>query len=175
MKIRYLVPAFALALTSMHASAAGSVKVEWQDPDSYTDIRPVNQTRSSYKRFVFKELEEQLTELADDLPDGHTLAMTVTDLDLAGQVWPGNFVGFGQSAASDVRLIRSLYIPRMSFSYTLTDAGGNTVQSAEVKLKDMMFMDRAARGFRSDSLTYEKTMLRDWFNDTMGPLVASTN
>lgn len=170
MKKRILLPLIMCFTAGAHAS--GSVKVDWQNPDDYTDIRPVNQTRSSFQRQVFKELEAELTELAESLPDGQVLSLTVTDLDLAGQVWPGNFIGFGQSAASDVRLIKSLYIPRMAFSYTLTDTTGATLQSADVRLKDMMFMDRANHAFRSDSLRYEKNMLRNWFADELAGSIA---
>ena len=100
--------------------------------------------------------------------------MTVTNVDLAGQVWPSQFVGFGVGAANDVRVIQRVDIPRMTFSYTLSDEQGTVVSSAEeVQLKDMNFMESNIRQNRGDTLSYEKIMLEDWFNDTFTTNVAA--
>tara|TARA_B100002003_G_C14064169_1_gene512173 strand:- start:336 stop:863 length:528 start_codon:yes stop_codon:yes gene_type:complete len=146
--------------------AAAEVKINWHEPDSYQDIRPSNQSRSSFRKMVFADLEQYMTKLAEDLPDGQTLSMTVTDLDLAGEVWPASLLG-GMGGA-DIRLVKPVYIPRMSFSYTLKDASGSVLQNAEVKLKDMAFMDRGTRASRrAENLTYEKAMLKDWFEKAL--------
>ena len=102
--------------------------------------------------------------------------MTVTNVDLAGQVWPSQFVGFGSGGGSDVRIIKRIDIPRMTFSYSLTNADGQVILSGEdVKLKDMDFMDSTIRRNRTESLTYEKAMLNDWFADTFSAQVAVNN
>ena len=88
--------------------------------------------------------------------------MKVSDLDLAGQVWPASFVGLGHST-SDVRVIKNIDIPRMNFSYQLLDESGQVLQQAEVKLKDMSFLDRGSHFFRNEPLRYEKNMLKRWF------------
>ncbi len=169
---------FAVAMLSIaglyagSASAAAEVSVTWQEPESYQDIRPSNQSRTSFREMVFKDMEAYIAELAETLPDGQKLSMTVTDLDLAGEVWPASFLG-GVGGA-DIRLVKPLYIPRMHFSYTLTDATGKTLQSADVKLKDMAFMDRGSRiNRRSENLTYEKAMIKDWFEKTLEQTAAT--
>ena len=103
-------------------------------------------------------------ELAEVLPDGQTLKITVTNLDLAGQVWPASFVGLGQSA-SDVRLIKSIDIPRIAFNYELLNSNDEILKQGEQNLKDMSFQDRHNPFFSSESLRYEKNMLRMWFED----------
>lgn len=172
MKFRYLVPAVAASLLASHAYAAASVEVNWKDPESYTDVRASNESRSGFQKRTFAALEKTFVKLAEALPDGQKLAITVTNLDLAGEVWPSSFVGLGQSAASDVRLIKRIDIPRMKFSYTLTDANGAVLKSADVSIKDMSFMDTVNRHFNSDPYRYEKSMIEDWFDDELAPQTA---
>ena len=93
--------------------------------------------------------------------------MVVTNIDLAGQVWPSQFIGFGNNMGSDVRVIQRVDIPRMTFSYSLTDSSGEVLKSEDdFKLKDMGFMDTNIRNMRNENLFYEKAMLDDWFDDT---------
>lgn len=167
----FAVLALATGLISGPASAA-QVSVTWQDPDSYRDIHPSNQSRQSFRKMIFADFEEYLTELAEQLPEDQVLKITVTDLDLAGEVWPSSFVG--GMGGTDVRLVKPVYIPRISFSYTLTDGSGNTLQNAQVKLKDMAFMDRGVRtNRRYRNLSYEKAMIKDWFDKTLEQTAAN--
>lgn len=172
MKFRNLLPALAVSMLTTHAYAAASVEINWKDPESYTDVRPSNESRSGFQKRTFAALEKTFVTLAEALPDGQKLTITVTNLDLAGEVWPSSFVGLGQSAASDVRLIKRIDIPRMKFSYTLTDANGAELKSADVSIKDMGFMDGINRHFNSDPLRYEKAMIEDWFGDELAPQTA---
>ncbi|GGD70268.1 DUF3016 domain-containing protein [Lacimicrobium alkaliphilum] len=150
---------------SGHVQAKADVEVTWHEPENYTDIRAANASRTKFRERTTKELQEYINELSESLPDGYKLTMTVTDLDLAGQVWPGSFVGL--NSASDVRLIKRIDIPRITFEYKLMDAQGQTLkQEEEVKLKDMSFQDKHNPFFDSEPLRYEKNMLREWFRDT---------
>ncbi len=97
--------------------------------------------------------------------------MNVTNLDLAGDVLPASFAGLGQSM-SDVRVVKPIYIPRMSFSYQLLSSDGTVLQEKEVKLKDMSFANSHNRFFSSDALRYEKNMLKRWFNAEFESIIA---
>ncbi|GEA07565.1 hypothetical protein KUL42_23260 [Alteromonas sp. KUL42] len=155
---------------------AAEVKLVWEEPESYTDVRPSNESRKRFRDRTLEELEAYITELAASLPESQVLSMTVTNVDLAGEVWPSQFVGFGSAGASDVRIIKRIDIPRMSFSYTLSSEDGQVLLSEqEVKLKDMDFMESNIRRHRTDSLSYEKAMLDDWFADTFPKQVAVNN
>jgi hypothetical protein len=160
-----------LMLGSSQLLAKAEVEITWQNPEKFRDVKPANDSRKRFRERTFKKLDEYLVELAEKLPDGHKLLITVDDLDLAGQVWPASFIGFGHSG-SDVRLIKSIDIPRMSFQYKLVAESGEVVQEAEVKLKDMSFQDRHNPFFRSENLRYEKNMIRDWFNDEFPQMLA---
>ena len=105
-----------LAQKSTAETAETKVEITWQDPKSYTDVRPSNESRKSFRNRVFKSLDEYFNKLAEALPEGQTLEVTVTDLDLAGEVWPTMRAG-----AFDIRIIDTVYIPRMEFSYQLKE------------------------------------------------------
>ena len=159
-----------LILGSGQLAAKAEVDITWQNPEKFRDVKPSNESRKRFRERVFEQLDEYLLELAEQLPDGHKLLITVNDLDLAGQVWPASFAGLGHSM-SDVRVIKSVDIPRMSFQYKLVDASGAVVQEADVKLKDMSFQSRHNHFFDSESLRYEKNMLLDWFEDEFPDLL----
>lgn len=165
-----LIPA-ALALISSQTFAKANLEISWQEPERYTDVRPTNESRLRFRERTFNTLDEYIAELAEDLPDGQTLVMTVDNLDLAGQVWPASFVGLG-NGGSDIRLIKSIDIPRMSFTYQLLDEDGLVLQESAINLKDMSFMNRHNRFFGSETLRYEKNMLRNWFKDDFPQLTA---
>ena len=155
---------------------AAEVEIIWEEPKSYSDVRPTNESRKRFRERTLKELEEHITELASNLPESQVLSMTVTNVDLAGQVWPSQFVGFGNGAGSDVRIIKRVDIPRMTFSYSLSNADGQVILSADdIKLKDMDFMESNIRRNRTESLSYEKAMLNDWFADTFSTQVAAND
>ncbi|MDP5032030.1 MAG: DUF3016 domain-containing protein [Paraglaciecola sp.] len=169
---KLIVPlvASSLALISVPSFSQAEVEVNWQNPESYRDVRPTGESRKRFREHTFAELQDYIVKLAEQLPQGQKLTLNVTNLDLAGQVWPASFVGLGHST-NDVRVVKNIDIPRMSFSYTLTNKAGEIVQQAEVDLKDMAFMDRANRFFDSENLRYEKNMLKSWFDAEFPALV----
>ncbi|WP_394223656.1 DUF3016 domain-containing protein [Alteromonas gracilis] len=163
-------------LAVLAPSQAAEVKITWEEPESYTDVRPSNESRKRFRERTLKQLEAHIVELSSELPESQVLSMTVTNVDLAGEVWPSQFVGFAQGGGNDVRIIRRVDIPRMTFSYTLSNAEGQVILSDEdVKLKDMDFIDSHVRHRRGEALSYEKAMLDDWFSDTFSQQVATTN
>lgn len=162
---------FAQEKSDEEAAQSDSIAtINWLNPKDYADVRAANESRSRFSKRVFNRLDEYFNELAEELPEGHTIDITVNDLDLAGQVWPAQFVGLGHSTG-DVRLIKRVDIPRIKFSYVLKN-NGNVVKEAEVNLKDMGFLDRLAGRYKSDPLRYEKRMLNDWFSDEFSEQIA---
>merc|ERR1711916_359702 len=134
-----------------------NVEITWEDPKSYTDVRPSNESRVRFRNRVMRELGEYFEELAESLSEGQQLSINVTNVDLAGHVWPT----FGGGAV-DIRIIRDLDIPRMTFSYSLSE-NNEVIKTADVSLKDMAFMNRATNIRHNDALRYEKVMLKRWF------------
>jgi len=158
---RLIISAVTLSLSS-HVLAQAEVEIEWDKPDKYRDVRPSNESRKRFREATFEHINEYMNELSLALPDNQKLLMRVSDLDLAGQVWPTSHLGLGYGA-SDVRIVKSIDIPRINFSYELLNESGEVLQQAEVKLKDMSFLNRSHRFFKNESLRYEKSMLQRWF------------
>ncbi|MDN4502158.1 DUF3016 domain-containing protein [Alteromonadaceae bacterium BrNp21-10] len=153
-----------LTLLPNIANAQADLEVVWEKPTEYHDVRPTSSTRTKFRAHVFSELEEYMRDkLMVRLADGQKFKMTVTDLDLAGQVWPGMMVGLNSSG--DVRLVKQIDIPRIEFSYQYLDVDGSVIKEGQENIKDMTFMDRASRISSSQNFRYEKAMIREWFND----------
>ncbi len=163
----------AVAMLSVVPIYAAEVTVNWDAPEKFSDVKPVNESRQKFRERTLKSLEEYFVDLAAGLPHQQKLMVTVTDLDLAGEVWPASFVGMG-SAGSDVRLVKRHYIPRMTFSYTLSDESGALVKQADVQLKDMGFMDGMTSRIKDEPLRFEKHMLKEWFQDEFGQQLSAT-
>ncbi|MBC3862581.1 DUF3016 domain-containing protein [Undibacterium jejuense] len=156
MKKILIALAFASGSLLSSFAGAGEVKVTWQDPDKYSDIRPSNENRDSFRAGVFKELGQVFADLGKKLPDDVQWNVTVTDLDLAGDVRP-----MMRPGGNDIRVIKDIYWPRMSFNYTMTDAKGQIIAQATENISDMGFM--TFRPINAGNFPYETKMIEDWF------------
>ena len=165
-----IIGAMTLGFASQ-AAAQTEVEIEWDKPEKYRDVRPSNESRKRFRDATFTHINEYMNKLALALPENYKLLMKVSDLDLAGQVWPASYLGLGHNM-SDIRIVKNIDIPRITFSYQLLDESGEVVQQAAVKLKDMSFFDRSNRFFKSESLRYEKNMLQRWFKKEFGAHIA---
>jgi len=142
---------------------AASSEVTWTDYKSYRDIHEGNSGRTQFRERIFKDFEKHFSQLAATLPEGQTLKIDVTDVDLAGDTHVGGI--------DRMRIIKHMYSPRMNFSYQLVDIKGEVIQSDDVVVKDMNFMSNTSLKYRNQSLGYEKKMLDDWFEKTFKELI----
>lgn len=177
LKKRGVICSTVLFLLGTHISTASAaeVNITWEEPESFTDVRPSNESRKRFRERTLSELEAHISELASALPEHYVLSMTVTNLDLAGQVWPAQFVGLGNNVGNDVRLIQRVDIPRMNFTYSLNGENSKVLKADDVKLKDMAFLESHTRRRANENLAYEKAMLDTWFNDTFAEHVVKPN
>jgi hypothetical protein len=148
--LRPFITCAALALgglTSLGAHAAGTLDLKWVEPEKFSDAgrSPVDREQT------LQALGEHLQRLVRQLPDGQTLKIDVTDLNLAGEV------RFRPSGDVRVLMNRADW-PTMELRYTL-QADGRAVKAGQVRLSDMNY------GFsqRTDALGYEKRMIERWF------------
>jgi hypothetical protein len=138
------------------------VEMNWVEPKKFTDLRERTFSTKRFRERVFTILESHFEELAAQLPEGQSIKLTITDIDLAGRVEPAAFTGLSASA-EDVRIMRDIDIPRMNFEYTIVDGDGNIVKQEDVKIKDMNYLN-GTRSFRTERpLGYEKRMITRWF------------
>jgi len=141
---------------------AADVKVNWQDPSKYTDINPAEQNKDEFERNLFNAFNGMFAALGQKMPDNLHWEITVTDLDLAGEVRQ-------PPAASGqlMRVVRNTDRPAITFSYKLTDAQGQLVKQDTVDLKDPTFMARSPKmiGLRIKPYPYEQYMINRWFEE----------
>ena len=141
-------------------AASDRVTVVFDHPEKFTDVRDNSADfENEWGREHFLPLlKEYLEQRAGKvLPAGQKLAVTFTNIDLAGDFEPWRGMAW-----HDVRVVKDLYVPRMVFNFTVTGEGGQVVKEGERKLLDGAFQMRITSAFNSDSLRYEKEMLNDW-------------
>ena len=164
--LRYLLPLTlgvllaggpATAAVSNHATVA-DVTVVFQDSDRFTDVRDSmgGLTNQGYLDILGKHLKEKA---AARLPAGQKLTVTFTDIDLAGDFLPGPQPGFDR-----VRIIKSIYIPRMKLSFQVLDATGKVVKEGQRSLSNLNFQEEANPIRLSEELYYDKELLSRWLS-----------
>lgn len=153
------------AATAEKAATPAVVKVNWLNPEKFSDIRPANGSRKAYQERVTTAFEKILGELAEKLPAGYSLEISVKDIDLAGDVNPMYRID-----NTDIRVIKDIYFPRIKLDYVLFDQNKQPIrQESDVKIKDMGFMTSSHIGNRNREFAYEREMLKKWFNKVIVP------
>jgi hypothetical protein len=160
------------ATTSEKAEPISAIKVNWINPEKFSDIRPATGTRKSYQERVIKGLDNIWADLATKLPPGYSMEISIKDVDLAGDVNPMYRVN-----NTEIRVIKDIYFPRMTLDYVLLDANKQPVkQETDVKIKDMGFMTSSKMNHKHkyQEFTYEYAMLKRWFDKVIVPQTAVT-
>lgn len=146
-------------------SQDGVVTVVWQEPDDYRDVKTGSGIQSRYQNHVFATLGQHLQRKIEPLlSEGQKATITVTDLDLAGDVRPT----FG-ATPNDIRVVKGVYPPRMTFSYQVINGNNEVKASGKEDLSDLGFDNRSGMPYRNESLRYEMIMLDDWISRTLKP------
>jgi Protein of unknown function (DUF3016) len=148
-----VVAAAAGAAFSFAAHAAGSVQVNFIQPEKFSDVRDAYMRSERYLEL----LKENISAAAlPYLADGQTLKVDVLDVDLAGEVRHG-------ARPYDVRVLKGgADWPRIQMRWAL-EAGGQTVKSGDATVQDMAYLQRVIGSPGSqDALRYERRMLDDW-------------
>ncbi|MCU8070886.1 DUF3016 domain-containing protein [Shewanella sp. SM32] len=141
----------------------GVVKIVWQSPKDYRDIKSSGELQSRYEKRLFETLTENINkEAAKILKQNQKLEMTITDVDLAGDMRPT----FG-ATANDLRIIKDIYPPRMTFSYQVME-NDKVIIAGDEKLSNMGFMD-GIQSLNDKPFMYETKMLTEWLKKTIAP------
>lgn len=147
----------ALALVAAEPRTIARAEVLFFEPQKFTDVRDSymgDPDRTTY----LEQIRDHLLEQAKyHVPEGHKLAVTFTDIDMAGDFEPWRGPRW-----DDVRIVKDIYPPRMVLTFRLTDAEGKVVKEGKRQLRDLAFMMKITMGFRDDSVRHEKALLDDW-------------
>ena len=132
-------------------------EVNFFEPQKFTDVR--DSYMGDYERTTYLDsIRDHLLEQAKYyVPEGHTLSVTFTDIDMAGDFEPWRGPRF-----DDIRIVKDMYPPRVALAFRLTDAEGNVVKEGRRELRDLSFMMKITMSFRDDPVRHEKALLDDW-------------
>lgn len=150
MKLAILIASVLLA----QGALAGELKIDWVNPEKFTDIAVADQSTASAVDIVTKEFVNIFRRLTKQLPEGYVLEVSVTDIDLAGTVKISNLGGFA-------RVVKSNEFPAIIFQYMLKDADKKVLETDTVELVDSHFAGK--RLMISGPYAYEEQMLKAWF------------
>ena len=127
-------------------------------PRDFTDLDTGNfGIQSNFEQRVAKELAEVL---ADHFKETEiTIDIIFTNIDLAGET---------RYNMREIRVLKDLYIPRMSFEYEIKDVAGNVMLADTVNIKDMGYLTKRLFGREAnDLLGYDKRMLIEYFKKVL--------
>ncbi len=151
------ISVFTLGLLFAFSNLVAEVVVIFENPEDYRDIDYDYRGNKRGQRIYLPDLKKYIEKHGEKyLREAQVLTLTFTDIDLAGDYEP-----WRTPPADDIRIVKGIYPPRMSFSYELTDGDGNVLKSGEESLVDLSF-DFRIRTSHFDHLFYEKAMIGDW-------------
>ncbi|HEY0965938.1 MAG TPA: DUF3016 domain-containing protein [Opitutaceae bacterium] len=158
--LSWLATAGLVLVSALTVSAAGAdtarAEVTYEQPEKFTDVRDGDFESQRGRDHTLDLLRKHIEKrAASTLPAGYTLAVVVSDLDLAGDYEPW------RTKFTDVRIVRDIYPPRISLEYTLKDGAGQVVANAKRELTDMAFLQTLAID-RTDTLRFEKALIDTW-------------
>lgn len=153
-----LLVALVSSCTTMGTRGGGAVQVSFQSPEQFTDLRRTHLSggRGADEGYL-RELQDYVERIGPQrIPAGYTLALTITDVDMAGDFEPERGPSF-----MDVRITRGVYPPRINLTYRLTDTTGAVRSQGERQLRNQAFDWTISAVDRNDPLRHEKDLLND--------------
>jgi hypothetical protein len=173
-KLSVLILAFLAGLATSctnvgDGGGGGTVQVSFQSPENFTDMSRSSPSSRGADEGYLSELRQYIERTgASRIPAGHTLSLTITDVDMAGQFEPERGPRF-----MDIRVVKTIYPPRITLNYRLTDPTGAVVSEGDRRLTDMSFEYNSTPINQDDSLRYEKELIDDFLKDIAREAVKS--
>lgn len=136
------------------AHAAGTVNVSFIAPERFIDAQDRNRDYTS----ALKQIEDHLKYLGKRyLPDGQQLKIEVTDVDLAGNLYPS------RSMTEQFRLVQGKAdFPRIDLRYTL-ESNGQQIKQGQESLREMDYTHEVPSYSSYEAMRHEKLLLEHWF------------
>jgi hypothetical protein len=144
---------------AVNPATAPHVEVVFDHPENFRDIKDSAVPTDKGMDAILKAIRDYIVRIADPmLPKGYGLKIVFTDIDLAGDFEPWRGAQW-----DTVRIVKDIYPPAFSFSYSVTDGSGKMVKQGSENIRDLGFQFRAVMD-ESDPLRYEKDILRSWLS-----------
>jgi Protein of unknown function (DUF3016) len=149
---------------SAQQRTARPVSVVFVQPERFIDAKD-RCLGSAVTTPVLEALRSFLVEAAGrHLPAGMSLAIRITDVDLAGEFEPARAPEFCAT-----RIVRAGAGPRIDLEFRLLDETPRVVREGTRRLRDPLFTMRTT-GDETDRLRHEKALLRRWLRDELADL-----
>ncbi|HEY5895902.1 MAG TPA: DUF3016 domain-containing protein [Chthoniobacterales bacterium] len=135
------------------------VSVEFIHPEKFIDVGRERFTTDRERTSLLNELAASMRKMANAyLGPGLRLDIQVTEVDMAGgfEPWRRQF--------RDARIVKDVYPPRINLTFRLSDQKGKFLREGERKLTDLSFLTSSFQPNYSDSLYYEKALIRNWLS-----------
>ena len=139
--------------------------VVFDHPEKFTDVKDAYVPTDDGRDAILKHFREFLVSRCDPLlPEGYALTITFTNIKLAGEYEPWH-----GSQWINIRVIKAIYPPAFTFTYTVTDPSGRPVKQGSENILDLSFQMRLLSPYATshDPLAYEKDILNDWARVTL--------
>ncbi len=143
-------------VTTLNADTVAENTVEFADVSKFIDFRIESMPMEKNIKVLKDDLRRQLIRsMSRYLPDGNTMQITVTDLDMAGQVVPGQQFR---------RVLQHMDKAQLSFSYRWLDSGGTLLSEDDVKLlnRNLQTLSAQSSKYNSSNFPYETVMFDRW-------------
>lgn len=149
-------------------SPTSNLILSFETPERYTDLRAAGESQVRFQTRTLEGFQRIFVELAAELPVGYSWHVTVTDIDLAGEV---NAIGGSEA----IRMVHPSYPPRIEFNHQLLDEQSQIILGGDETLQDLSFMQRPPRpAQRHHGLQHEYTLLKRWFERQVMPQIESS-
>jgi len=141
---------------------SAKANVIFQHPSKFKDIRDAYSPTDKGEKGLLDIFGQEIVDRADDvLPTGYHLTMTFTDVDFAGdfEPWRG-------AEADEIRIVKDIYPPAYTFTWSVTNAAGQVVKQGNEKLRDIDFqMHRSLDD--SSPIQSDKDEIDDWIRQNL--------
>lgn len=155
LSVLFGMPVAAAPAPDSAPSEDSRISVIFVEPENFTDVKYSHMDDTSVD--LLGEIQKFIRETAEKLvPTDQKLEVRVTDIDLAGDFEP--WLG---GKYNDVRIVRSIYPPRIKLDYRVIDGSGKVVSSGHRELTNLTYQMQLVWP-RDDYLKYEKDLLREW-------------
>ena len=154
-----------MPILSLHG---GQILAEFGDVEKFTDFSVSGLSETKTLSIFQSELEDELARFGRKyVPEGQTLHIHFTDIDMAGDIQP-----WRNRHNADIRYVERIYPPRLAFTYKLEDADGKVLAEGEESIADLSFDYNVVAPMKNLSMNffYETNLLGDWIRLTMQKL-----
>jgi len=148
-----------LAAIALPLAAEPLVQVSFTDPAKFSDLR-ISRPSTERERFGLTETLRKFieAEAPRHLPPETRLAVTITDIDMAGELRPAAHGG-----QPDVRIVKDMFPPRVDLEFRLLRADGTVEREGKRSLRDSMFLT-GNNPYDRELLSFEKALLAHWLD-----------